>query len=136
VSRLSRQCGILNISQFYRPPWPVTGIALLLILLLYVKYLKLLNVSVCLALHKFFYFVLLLSNPEGIIFSNVVTQKHLLKNVTQISTQRPSIKCIRYVNILDSKGGGGSSSLAYRPIFYRLVQNTVFRKLGLFLFSA
>jgi hypothetical protein len=29
VSRLSRQCGILNISQTYRPPWLVTGIALL-----------------------------------------------------------------------------------------------------------
>jgi hypothetical protein len=29
VSRLSRQCGILNISQPYRPPQPVTGIALL-----------------------------------------------------------------------------------------------------------
>jgi hypothetical protein len=30
VSRLSRQCRILNISQPYRPPQPVTGIALLL----------------------------------------------------------------------------------------------------------
>jgi hypothetical protein len=29
VSRLSRQCGSLNISQPHRPAWPVTGIVLL-----------------------------------------------------------------------------------------------------------
>jgi hypothetical protein len=34
VSRLTRKCRILEFSQPYRPPWPVTGIALLLLLLL------------------------------------------------------------------------------------------------------
>jgi hypothetical protein len=29
VSRLSRQCGVVNISELYRPTRPVTGIALL-----------------------------------------------------------------------------------------------------------
>jgi hypothetical protein len=33
VSRLSRQCGILNIAQLYRPPRPVTGIAFFLLFL-------------------------------------------------------------------------------------------------------
>jgi hypothetical protein len=31
LSQISRQCGILNISQPYRLPWPVKGIALLLL---------------------------------------------------------------------------------------------------------
>jgi hypothetical protein len=32
VSRLFRKCGSLNISQYYGPSWPVTGIALLILL--------------------------------------------------------------------------------------------------------
>jgi hypothetical protein len=35
ISRLFRKCGILNISQTYRPPRPVTGITLLYFTFLY-----------------------------------------------------------------------------------------------------
>jgi hypothetical protein len=34
LSRFSRKCGILNISQHYRPTWPLKGIVLLFLLLL------------------------------------------------------------------------------------------------------
>jgi hypothetical protein len=37
VSRLSRQCGILNISQLYTPPRPVTGIILFKFIFFYLQ---------------------------------------------------------------------------------------------------
>jgi hypothetical protein len=36
VSLLSKQCGILNISQFYRPPYPITGLAPLFMYMMFV----------------------------------------------------------------------------------------------------
>jgi hypothetical protein len=34
VSRLFKKCGILDVPQSHKPPWPVTGIALLCALLI------------------------------------------------------------------------------------------------------
>jgi hypothetical protein len=40
VSQLSRQCGILNVLQSCRPPWPLKGIALLLLMLLGIVHIR------------------------------------------------------------------------------------------------
>jgi hypothetical protein len=50
VSLLPRQCGILDISQLYRPSRPVTGIALLLGVVFVVCNVSTEKISVCVAL--------------------------------------------------------------------------------------
>jgi hypothetical protein len=56
MSRLSRQCGILHISQPHRPPRPVKGIAF----------------------YFFFYFLLTLLCVRTIVFGKLMTQKRAL----------------------------------------------------------
>jgi hypothetical protein len=43
VSRLSRQCGILNVLNPYRPPRPLTGIALLVLFFYFMYYQQVLS---------------------------------------------------------------------------------------------
>jgi hypothetical protein len=54
VSRLSRQCEILNISQPYRPPRPVMGIALLFMPILLAETIEFVDTEKVSALDKFY----------------------------------------------------------------------------------
>jgi hypothetical protein len=66
VSRLSRQCGILNISQPHRSPRPVTGIALLTFTIQY--YLNLNATMIVFLFVNVTYYICLLINTTTIFF--------------------------------------------------------------------
>jgi hypothetical protein len=79
MSRLCRQCGILNISQPYRPPQPVMGIGLLLLfyIWLYLRFDPLLRKShqfqklIFEAVMKYRKYACLIYNTLRLLFSRV-----------------------------------------------------------------
>jgi hypothetical protein len=64
ASRLSRQCWIINISQPYRPPRPVTGIALLYSSLFFVSFFSVSSLLFSVFLHMSYPFFFMFQNMK------------------------------------------------------------------------
>jgi hypothetical protein len=80
VRGLPRQCGILNSSQLYSPPRPVTGIVLFFYLLYYVY------MCMCLYVQIMFFSIVTFIHSRVCTLSRAPIHKHALSHLTANST--------------------------------------------------
>jgi hypothetical protein len=97
VSPLSRQCGILNISQIYEPPRPGTGVALLLLISVLASISNPKMHLICSSETPGFLETSRRYNPEDIRFKGVIVCANLWCSGSSLKGDGIRTSCVCYV---------------------------------------